>query len=1541
MKLRRVKRFAAFTLVAALMITGSLSSGITARADSCGGLEQEDLYTPGGEDVIKDPALHWAVRSTLNAIKDRPVLTKELVGSNQVRNISYALCAHEEDFKDWTAQYWIKSLEGLQYATSANMIEICYSSEGRKDNNENRIESLSPLSGLTQLGILILKQDGIADISPLSGLVNLEKLDVSGNTAISDVSAVAGMKKLKILVLAGNEITDVSAVSELETLEYLDIESNKITSLPDMGKLKNMQTFKASGNQLTNDDVQKISAMRRLRMLDIKSNASITDISPLARLIYLEKDQTFLPENMEGEKENLFAAIEVNKLFNKFNISKMQQSDSENVGKALEAYDALNEAQKAYFDSGRIQAARDNKSKVDQGLEPVYYEEYDEDGEAQPVLDRLEIEVVDKNGKPMPGVTFVKKSIGTMDIVTDKNGILTVSHNLNDANWDTSVTLKNPGYVAIPQKFEYEVKDGKTYIVNGKRVTGFEKHQIMLIPENEYVDKTELKEALDSTDAVEEEYKYTSASYKKYSDALKAAQNAYDNADATENDVDTAAANLKNAVSQLQKTDVLTVLKLTVKDVNGNLFTRPFKFQVYETGKKGTDKGSWNQLSDAETGVVYLQASPGWQDGKKWTVDACFEELYNITPVDVVIGVKSDGQRYYKTVGGQSADPDFEGVVTATYHGNITPGYEERKPDNTVLVKRIENAKAYVESNYTEDSFASLQTAIQEAEAAAEKAGASQEDYNKAAAGLSQAEAGLKEQADTVALEKALRKFEESYKKDYFTAATWQKYEEAYNSAKKVYDNKNSTQEQVDNALAMLQDAENTLVRLVDKQELGQELEQAKALNGEDYESGYDELQTAISEAQAVYDNNNASQTEVDGALDKLQEAVKGLKKKTPVIDYCDPGIFRALVKDEQGNPLSGVSFKVQFEGVSKAETVKTDQNGIFEYYIPDKIYNGKKAVVSLADKRYATTEEHSFIADGIFACMVSLDGQKMVIEDYGDQTVKLTYTLTPTGVENPDPVDPDNPDNPDPVDPDPGNTDKKALKEQIDFADSIKHKKSEYTEESFSAMLEALAEAEAVYADEEATPEMVAASTQKLKNARESLKTVEKRLTDKSNIRILLKDSAGKLITETVDFYMMLGNNTPILQSFRNGILEYGMTDADQGVNTVTVFVPEEGIMIDGETYQSSPESHEFDIESSSLGVFVTQVDGKPLDAAGQEVVFILEKDSSVEPEQWSAECFTYDGNVLTGLSKAGKVYLAKNPNVVIPEKSISDETVTEIAAEAFKNSNVESVELPASLVKIGDSAFMGNNLSSVKLPDTITDIAKNAFAYNAGTVVLEVGSKDVLKYVKRAGLEGISIKDNTPEDNPEPEEPIPEKPQQPAAQNYKVTKISITGMSQKIAAGKKIALAAKIMPVNASNKNVTWKSSNTKVATVSASGVVTMKKKTGGKKVTITATAADGSGVSGSYKITSMKNPVKKVSISGSKTVKAGKSVKLKAKVQASKGANKKVIWASSNKKYATVSASGKVKTYKAGKGKKVKITAKATDGSNKKKTVTIKIK
>lgn len=175
-----------------------------------------------------------------------------------------------------------------------------------------------------------------------------------------------------------------------------------------------------------------------------------------------------------------------------------------------------------------------------------------------------------------------------------------------------------------------------------------------------------------------------------------------------------------------------------------------------------------------------------------------------------------------------------------------------------------------------------------------------------------------------------------------------------------------------------------------------------------------------------------------------------------------------------------------------------------------------------------------------------------------------------------------------------------------------------------------------------------------------------------------------------------------------------------------------------------------------------------------------------------------------------------------------------------------------------------------------------------------------------------------------------------------YKVTDIKLTAApSRRIAAGKKVKLKASIAPSNATDKSVTWTSSNKKVATVNAKGLVKFKKNAGGKKVTITATAKDGSKKFAKITLTCMKGSVKSIKLSGKITVKSGKTTKLKAKVSTKNGkANKTVVWSSSNTKLATVDKNGKVKTVKGKKGT-VKITAKATDGSGKKATIKIKIK
>ena len=83
-------------------------------------------------------------------------------------------------------------------------------------------------------------------------------------------------------------------------------------------------------------------------------------------------------------------------------------------------------------------------------------------------------------------------------------------------------------------------------------------------------------------------------------------------------------------------------------------------------------------------------------------------------------------------------------------------------------------------------------------------------------------------------------------------------------------------------------------------------------------------------------------------------------------------------------------------------------------------------------------------------------------------------------------------------------------------------------------------------------------------------------------------------------------------------------------------------------------------------------------------------------------------------------------------------------------------------------------------------------------------------------------------------------------------VTRIILNKNSIKLKSKETYTLKAKVAPGNANNKAIAWKSSNTKIATVSSKGVVKAIKS---GTVTITATAKDGSGKKVACKVYVMK--------------------------------------------------------------------------------------
>ena len=159
------------------------------------------------------------------------------------------------------------------------------------------------------------------------------------------------------------------------------------------------------------------------------------------------------------------------------------------------------------------------------------------------------------------------------------------------------------------------------------------------------------------------------------------------------------------------------------------------------------------------------------------------------------------------------------------------------------------------------------------------------------------------------------------------------------------------------------------------------------------------------------------------------------------------------------------------------------------------------------------------------------------------------------------------------------------------------------------------------------------------------------------------------------------------------------------------------------------------------------------------------------------------------------------------------------------------------------------------------------------------------------------------------------------------KVTGITLNKTNLTLTQGDLCALSPIVTPSNATDKTVTWMTSNSDVADVYSSGEVYAA---GVGTATITAIANDGSGKTATCTVTVEAPPVKVTEITldqTSLTLKEDDRYTLSATVAPDDAADKKVIWSSTNPDVARVSASGVVTALKAGTAT---IKAIANDGS-----------
>ena len=150
----------------------------------------------------------------------------------------------------------------------------------------------------------------------------------------------------------------------------------------------------------------------------------------------------------------------------------------------------------------------------------------------------------------------------------------------------------------------------------------------------------------------------------------------------------------------------------------------------------------------------------------------------------------------------------------------------------------------------------------------------------------------------------------------------------------------------------------------------------------------------------------------------------------------------------------------------------------------------------------------------------------------------------------------------------------------------------------------------------------------------------------------------------------------------------------------------------------------------------------------------------------------------------------------------------------------------------------------------------------------------------------------------------------------------ITISQETATLKVGETVELTATVMPEDATDKTVSWTSSDEAVATVDAEGKVTAVAL---GEATVTAKCGE---VSTYCTVTVVATPAESITISQeTATLKVGETVELTATVMPEDATDKTVSWTSSDEAVATVDAEGKVTAVALGEAE---ITATAADGS-----------
>lgn len=227
-------------------------------------------------------------RTVLNT-KKRYVETNlnETTDELQIASIYTTKLSKEKALQEWWGQlsYGWKSIFKQLINSTADSISIndlykIAALDSLNLANNTFIQDVEPLSILTDLVYLNLKNSTVKDIHALSSLTNLKVLNLSG-TIISDLQYIRYAENIELLAIDQTQITDLSPIQHFAHLKSLSLAGTPVNNFEAISNLKAIEYLNVSDTRFADTDSELILALNKLKEL----NASKTTLTNLDSLI--------------------------------------------------------------------------------------------------------------------------------------------------------------------------------------------------------------------------------------------------------------------------------------------------------------------------------------------------------------------------------------------------------------------------------------------------------------------------------------------------------------------------------------------------------------------------------------------------------------------------------------------------------------------------------------------------------------------------------------------------------------------------------------------------------------------------------------------------------------------------------------------------------------------------------------------------------------------------------------------------------------------------------------------------------------------------------------------------------------------------------------------------------------------------------------------------------------------------------------------------------------------------------------------------------